>query len=440
MNIQKIRGTEDILPGESIKWANLESLIRAICKVYNFEEIKTPTFEATELFIRGVGDATDIVSKEMYTFLDKKGRSLTLRPEGTAGVVRAYIENKFYDESNYKKPAKLFYLGPMFRYERPQKGRYREFHQFGVEVIGSNDPRVDAEVISLVFTLFNFLGLKNIKVKLNTLGDDASRVSYREALKEYFKKHENELCNDCKTRLEKNPLRILDCKIDSEKDLFKNAPKIKEYLNDESNEFFKSVINELEALEIPYELDESLVRGLDYYNHTVFEIHADIEGFGVNTALCGGGRYNSLVKDLGGPDTPAIGCAFGLERLLAALDAEGIDLKGIPGIDLFLIPIGEEAKKVCSILAYQLRTLGIIVDQDYMNRSFKSQLKQADKLNARFVGILGDDELKKKVINIRDNITKKEEQIEIQKIAIYIQKKFYKHNSECDCDDCASQQ
>ena len=305
---------------------------------YHYEYIRTPHFEASELFHRGVGETTDIVSKETYDFKDRGDRNMTLRPEGTAGVVRSYIENKMYGEAI--TPRKLWYYGPMYRYERPQSGRFREFYQFGVESFGSSSPMMDAEIISIPVNFFKLLGLKGIKVHVNTLGDQESRIAYREALLNYFKPHLNELCEDCKARYEKNPLRILDCKVDAHLDIMKNAPKIVDYLNEESKKHFEDVKAYLKALQIEYEEDPNLVRGLDYYTHTVFEVEANVEGFGSQNVLCGGGRYNGLVEAVGGPSTPGVGFAIGIERLLTALDYEHINLVEKETIDEHASPGG----------------------------------------------------------------------------------------------------
>jgi len=322
--VQKAKGTYDVYGEYGKKLLKIENILKDLMEVYNYEYFRTPVFEATELFHRGVGDTTDIVTKETYDFKDRGDRSMTLRPEGTAAIVRSYIENKYYGNANV--PSKVWYYGPMYRYERPQAGRYREFYQFGVEVFGSNDPLMDAEVISIPVNFYQILGLKGIKVHINSLGDMESRDNYRNALKEYFKPHLASLCDDCKSRYDKNPLRILDCKVDKDLDIMKHAPKITDYLNEESKNHFNKVKEYLDAMQIEYIEDENLVRGLDYYTHTVFEVEASVEGFGAQNVLCGGGRYNNLVKELGGPDTPGVGFAMGMERLMTALEFENINL------------------------------------------------------------------------------------------------------------------
>jgi histidyl-tRNA synthetase len=420
MSFQIPRGTQDILPSESSKWQYVEQIARELCRRYNYKEIRTPIFEHTELFLRGVGDTTDIVQKEMYTFTDRGGRSLTLRPEGTAAVVRSFVENKMYGDPN--QPVKLYYLGPMFRYERPQSGRFRQFVQFGVEAIGSNDPAIDAEVIALAMDFYRMLGLKNIKLVINSLGDVSSRKAYREALIAHFKERIHEFCEDCQTRLQSNPLRILDCKKDREHELMKNAPSILDYLNDESRTYFEQVKSYLSKLEIPFEVDARLVRGLDYYNHTAFEIMSEAEGFGAITTLCGGGRYNGLVQEIGGPETPGVGFALSIERLLAALAAEGISLPIDEGIDCYVVALGEEAKKEAVSLVYALRNEGISVEKDYQDRKVKAQFKAADRLQAKYVLILGDDELARHVVNVKNMQTGEQVEVALDELTTYMKK------------------
>lgn len=409
MAIQIPRGTQDILPGEVEKWQFIEAAARDLCKKYQYKEIRTPIFEHTELFQKGVGDTTDIVQKEMYSFDDRGGRSLTLRPEGTASVVRSYTENKMF--GNPSQPVKLFYNGPMFRYERPQAGRFRQFVQFGVEALGSQDPAIDAEVISLAMELYSRLGLKHLKLVINSLGDKDSRIAHRNALINHFKPRIGEFCSDCQNRLEKNPLRILDCKKDRDHELMKSAPSILDYLNSESKEYFDQVLVYLQELGIEYEVDPTLVRGLDYYNHTAFEIMSNAEGFGAITTLCGGGRYNGLVQEMGGPETPGIGFALSIERLLAALTVEGITLPFEDEIDCYIVALGNEAKHKAMIMLQQLRKEGFSAEKDYLDRKMKAQFKAADRMKSKYVAILGEDELEKGITNLKNMETG--EQIEI---------------------------
>lgn len=417
MSIRIPRGTQDILPGQVEKWQYIEMKARDLCRRFQYQEIRTPIFEHTELFQRGVGDTTDIVQKEMYTFEDRGKRSLTLRPEGTAPVVRSFIENKMY--GNASQPVKLYYMGPMFRYERPQAGRYRQFVQFGVEATGSADPAIDAEVISLAVSLYKELGLKKLKVVLNSLGDKESRSAHREALIAHFQPRIGEFCSDCQNRLEKNPMRILDCKQDRDHELMKTAPSILDYLNDESRAYFEKVQSYLTALNIEFVVDSNLVRGLDYYNHTAFEIMSDAEGFGAITTLCGGGRYNGLAEQLGGPETPGIGFALSIERLISALDAEGITLPVNETLDCYLVSLGEEAKDYTVQLLYKLRKEGFSAERDYLDRKVKAQFKAADRLNAKFVAVLGDDELKENKISVKN--MESGEQVELD-LASFVEK------------------
>ena len=381
----------------------------AICRRYNYQEIRTPIFEHTELFLRGVGDTTDIVQKEMYTFEDRGGRSLTLRPEGTAAVVRSFVENKMYGYPN--QPVKLYYMGPMFRYERPQAGRFRQFVQFGVEALGSNDPAIDAEVIALAMDIYHTLGLKKLKLVINSLGDVESRKAHRQALIDHFQPRIHEFCDDCQARLHKNPMRILDCKKDRDHELMRTAPSILDYLNEQSRTYFEKVQMYLQKLGIAFEVDSRLVRGLDYYNHTAFEIMSEAEGFGAITTLCGGGRYNGLVQEIGGPETPGIGFALSIERLLAALEAEGISLPISEGIDCYVVALGEQAKEEAVALVAALRKEGISAEKDYQDRKVKAQLKAADRLHATYVAILGEDELRKGVINVKHMATGEQQEV-----------------------------
>lgn len=398
MKLKAPRGTVDLLPEETAKWQYVEQLLRDVCNVFNYDEIRTPVFEHTEVFQRGVGDTTDIVQKEMYTFEDRGGRSITLRPEGTAGVVRAYLEHKLYGAAN--QPTKLYYFAQMFRYERPQHGRMRQLNQFGVEVLGSADPSIDAEVIALAMTAYKKLGLQNIKLVINSLGDTASRNAHREALIKHFTPHMDELCADCNNRLEKNPLRILDCKKDMNHEAMNDAPSVLDFLNEESKEYFNKVKTYLDEMEIAYEVDPTLVRGLDYYNHTAFEIMSEADGFGAITTLLGGGRYNGLAEQLGGPSVPGIGFGMGLERLQLALEAENIELPINKDLDIFLVAIGDVQKEAVR-LVQDLRLAGFRVDKDYQERKMKAQFKAADRLQAKYVVILGEDELNHSVVHVR---------------------------------------
>jgi len=416
------RGTTDILPKDAKKWQYVEDKIRKICDRYHYKEIRTPLFEHTEVFQRGVGDSTDIVQKEMYTFKDRGNRSLTLRPEGTAAVTRAFVQNKLYGDPN--QPVKLYYFMQMFRYERPQQGRMRQLNQFGVEVLGSPDPAVDAEVIDLAMTCYQELGLKSLKLVINSLGDHESRLNYRKALVDHFTPVKEELCKDCQLRIDSNPLRILDCKKDMNHPSMKSAPSILDFLNDESRTYFEKVKDYLEMMNIDFEVDPNLVRGLDYYNHTAFEIMSEAKGFGAITTLTGGGRYNGLTEELGGPDTPGIGFGMGLERLLMALEAENIDLVKEEQLDSFIVAVGDKADKEAIKIVHKLRQHDIQIDKDYQGRKVKAQFKAANRYNARFVLILGDDELEKDIINIREMETGHQEEVKLDKLIDYMQNKL----------------
>ncbi len=413
--ITKPKGTNDIYGSNAKVWKYIEEVIDSVMEKYNYNYIRTPIFESSELFHRGIGDSTDIVTKEMYDFKDKGDRNMTLRPEGTAGVVRSFIENKMYGDN---LPVKVYYNGTMYRYERPQAGRERELTQFGMEILGSDDPISDAEIISVAFNVYKMLGLKNVKVEINSLGDSESRATYREELINYFKPHLSSLCDDCNERINKNPLRILDCKVDENKDSIKNAPKTVDYLNDASKERFEKVKEYLDLLEVEYEVNPTIVRGLDYYNHTVFEIKADINGNSL--AIGGGGRYNGLVKELGGPETPAIGFASGFDRLVMALKEEKIDLPIKDYLDCFIMYVNEDEKKYAMYLAQEIRMAGFICDTEYTNRSLKAQFKQADRLKSKFLIILNSDDLNNGQVMIKNNVTKEENLIEIEYLIYYL--------------------
>lgn len=411
------RGTQDIMPSETPKWRYVEDKLHEIAATFNYKEIRTPIFESTDLFARGVGDTTDIVQKEMYTFKDKADRSLTLRPEGTAAVVRSYIENKMNGDAN--QPIKLYYNGPMFRYERKQKGRYRQFVQFGVEAIGAENPAIDAEVIHMLYTIYQSFGLKQIKIVLNSIGDMDSRNEYKAALVKHFEPHIDDFCQDCNNRLHTNPMRILDCKVDKDHPSVKNAPKITEYLNDYSLNYYKQVKYYLDLLGIPYEEDPNLVRGLDYYTHTAFEVMSNAEGFGAITTLCGGGRYNGLLEMLDGPKETGIGFALSIERLLLAIEAESISLDINDAVDLYIVSMPETTEAAFKILA-DVRKHGVSADIDYLNRKMKGQMKQADRIHAKYTIVLGSNELESGMVKVKSMQTGESTEIEIEKIAAHI--------------------
>ena len=420
-NIQAPRGTYDVLPQESAKWQEVERTINELCNLYQYKEIRTPVFEHTELFQRGVGDTTDIVQKEMYTFQDRGDRSLTLRPEGTASVVRSYVENKLFGQPD--QPVKLYYTGPMFRYERPQAGRMRQFVQFGVEAIGSKDPAIDAEVIALAMDVYKASGLKSLRLVLNSLGDTESRLAHKQALIEHFAPSIEEFCSDCQNRLEKNPLRILDCKVDREHPLMATAPSLADYLNEESSAYFTQVKEYLDELGISYVVDPNLVRGLDYYNHTAFEIMSEAEGFGAITTLAGGGRYNGLVEDLGGPESPGIGFAMSIERLLLALEMEKVEIGKDQSLDAYVIAMDAASKKKAVSIVRDLRANGISADMDFTDRKMKAQMKSADRKKARFVIVIGESELESGKAAVKEMATRDQQEVPFGELADNIQKK-----------------
>ncbi len=413
MSFQKPKGTQDLLPGVVEKWQRFEATARGLCDRYGYKEIRTPLFEQTELFQRGVGETTDVVSKEMYTFEDKGKRSMTLRPEGTAGVVRAYVENKLYGDPDVTK---LYYIGPMFRYEQPQAGRYRQFHQFGIEALGSAEPSIDAEVIAFGYRFYRELGLQGVRVELNSVGNPDSRVAYRGSLQNYLRPMLDTLCKDCQSRFEKNPMRILDCKTDAHR--FDDAPSILDSLDEESAAHFAEVKQHLEAMGIPYSINSKLVRGLDYYTHTAFEFKAD--GIGAIDTIGGGGRFNGLVGQIGGPDQPGIGFAIGMERVLLIMEQQGVaDPAALP-LDVYVVAMGEQAAKYAVPLLYKLREQGVRAEKDYLSRKMKAQLKSADRLKARYAAILGDDELNRGEITVKHLENGEQASIPIDQLGDYV--------------------
>lgn len=398
MQIQAPKGMKDVTPKESYKWQYIEKLMRSACAEFGYRETRTPVLEHTELFARGVGDTTDIVQKEMYTFTDKGDRSVTLKPEGTAGTVRMFLENKLFADA---QPTKMFYLYcPVFRYEKPQAGRLREHHQFGVEVFGAPRASADAEVISLAISILNELGIRSVKAKINSIGCPECRPQYNAALKEYLKANYEELCETCKTRYEKNPLRILDCKEKRCGEIAAAAPKVLDYLCPECQAHFEELKASLDALGIEYEVDPMIVRGLDYYTKTVFEL-VSTEGAYTGT-VCGGGRYDGLIEQLGGPKMNAVGFGMGMERLLLIAELSGAQIPQPRNVEVYVAAMGEEARKVGFTLTAKLRGSGIKTEFDHVGKSFKAQFKYANKIDARFVAILGDEELERGEVKLKD--------------------------------------
>lgn len=397
------RGTQDILPRESPRWQYVEAKFRDVCRLYGYHELRTPTFEETELFARSIGEHTDIVGKEMYTFLDRAERSMTLRPEGTAPVVRAYIQHSLFAE---QPVAKVYYITSIFRYERPQAGRYREHHQVGVEAIGSQDPAVDAEIISLGMRYLESLGITGLELKINSVGCPICRPKYREALRKSVEPYLSELCESCRTRYDANPLRMLDCKVPSCRELTVNVPSITDCLCEECAGHFKAVLHDLDILGILYAHDARLVRGFDYYTKTAFEVVS--EKLGAQNAVLGGGRYDGLVEELGGKPTPGIGFGSGIERTLAIMEAQGIEIPGDRHPAVFVATLGDEQREAGIRLLGDLRQAGIAAEADYSGKSLKSQMKAADREQVRLTIIIGEDELSKGLVKIRDMATREE--------------------------------
>ena len=405
--ITKPKGCYDVTGDVARKYQKICEVVSAYAKIYNYKYIRTPLFESTELFKRGVGDTTDIVQKETYDFTDRGGRNFTLRPEGTAGVVRNFIEDKLY--GNQSSVVKEFYIGTMYRYERPGLGRNREFTQFGVECLGSDDEMMDAEVISLSYNILKELGL-DVTIKINNLGSVEDRENYKKALVEYLTPHINDLCEDCQNRIKTNPLRILDCKVDDQNEILKNAPSILDYHSKESNERFNKVLSYLDYLDVDYEIDNTLVRGLDYYDYMVYELKLND-----SLALGGGGRYNHLVKNLGGPEVPAVGFACGIERIINEMSDDSLD-----NIDVYVMCVNDEEKIKANIITQDLRLNNIICETNVMGKSLKAQFKEADNMNAKNLIILNSEDLSKGLVTVKDNVTKEEVKVPEDEIIDYI--------------------
>ena len=413
MKLQKPKGTQDILPKDSGKWQYVEEFARNTFRKYNYAEIRTPLFEHYEVISRSVGDTTDIVTKEMYDFYDKGDRHITLRPEGTAPVVRSYVENKLF-APEIQKPVKLYYMGSMFRYERPQAGRLREFHQIGVECFGSNNPATDVETIAMAAQFFNEIGIRNVTLQLNSLGNAESRATYRQALIDYLMPLKDNLSKDSQRRLEENPLRVLDSKEKEDKLAVENAPSILDYLDEESQTHFQAVRSLLEALEIPYTINTNMVRGLDYYNHTIFEFTADVAGN--ELTICAGGRYDSLVAYFGGPETAGFGFGMGVERLLLVLEKQGVELPLENSLDVYIAVLGEGANNTALEIVQALRRQGFTVERDYLNRKLKAQFKSADTFGAKVLITLGESEIESKQVTVKNNQTREELIVDLNQI------------------------
>ena len=413
MKLQKPKGTQDILPADSAKWQYVENVARETFKKYNYSEIRTPMFEHYEVISRSVGDTTDIVTKEMYDFHDKGDRHITLRPEGTAPVVRSYVENKLF-APEVQKPVKVYYIGSMFRYERPQAGRLREFHQLGVECFGSKNPATDVETIAMAYQLFNTLGIKDVTLHLNSLGNTESRLAYRQALIDYLTPIRESLSKDSQRRLDENPLRVLDSKEKEDKVAVENAPSILDYLDEESQAHFDEVRTMLDSLNIPYVIDTNMVRGLDYYNHTIFEFITTIDKS--ELTICAGGRYDSLVEYFGGPETAGFGFGLGLERLLLVLDKQGIELPVEENLDVYIAVLGSGANGKALELVQAIRYQGFKAERDYLGRKIKAQFKSADTFKAKTVITLGESEVESGQVNVKNNATREEVTVSFEEL------------------------
>ena len=413
MKLQKPKGTQDILPADSAKWQYVENVARETFKKYNYGEIRTPMFEHYEVISRSVGDTTDIVTKEMYDFHDKGDRHITLRPEGTAPVVRSYVENKLF-APEVQKPVKVYYIGSMFRYERPQAGRLREFHQLGVECFGSKNPATDVETIAMAYQLFNTLGIKDVTLHLNSLGNTESRLAYRQDLIDYLTPMRESLSKDSQRRLDENPLRVLDSKEKEDKVAVENAPSILDYLDEESQAHFDEVRTMLDSLNIPYVIDTNMVRGLDYYNHTIFEFITTIDKS--ELTICAGGRYDSLVEYFGGPETAGFGFGLGLERLLLVLDKQGIELPVEESLDVYIAVLGSGANGKALELVQAIRYQGFKAERDYLGRKIKAQFKSADTFKAKTVITLGESEVESGVVKVKNNATREEVTVSFEEL------------------------
>ena len=412
MLIKAPRGTKDIVPAEAYKWNYLEGKFRDLCRLYGYEEIRTPIFEHTELFKRGVGDTTDIVQKEMYTFKDRGDRDLTLKPEGTAGVIRAFIENKMYAET---QPTKLFYITPCFRYERPQSGRQRQFHQFGVEALGSDTPSLDAEVISLAMQFLGEAGLKDLTVSINSVGCPVCREEYNQLLKDYLAAKADVLCDLCNDRRDKNPMRVIDCKNETCQANIVDIPLMADHLCENCKDHFSQLKQYLDEMDINYVVDKKIVRGLDYYKRTAFEIISN--DLGAQSTVCGGGRYDGLVEQIGGPSGySGIGFGLGAERLLLTLEANGVEIGNPNHTDIFVVTIGDKAKLKSFSILKDLRDNHISADKDHLDRSLKAQFKYSNKINAKYTIVIGDDELDKDEATLKNMETGDQKLIKISEL------------------------
>lgn len=436
MNIQNVKGTHDVILKEAQAYERIESVMKAIAESYCFKEFRVPVIENSALFLRSVGESSDIVRKEMYTFLDKGGRSLTLRPEFTAGIIRSFVNNKLYATKDL--PVKAYYVGPVFRYERPQLGRYRQFNQFGIETIGTTSVYHDVEAILLGYTILTALGLENVKVKINTLGDALSRQNYKNALKEYFSNHIDDMCVDCKQRYELNPLRILDCKVKEDQDIVKNAPTMSNYLSDDAKKRFDDLCALLEQVGVDYEIDDTLVRGLDYYSQTVFEYHYTSKK-GINYGAVGaGGHYDGLVKEMDGPQLEGVGLSFGVERVFSVLNDDELLADVDDGCDVFVMPMGEDANEIGFYLLTTLRQYGFTSEIDVSGSKLSSMLKKANRLSSKYAIILGEEEINTRILTIKDLFKQEQYKINVDNLIDFLDSRLNNAEDEhehCSCND-----
>ena len=433
MAVNNVKGTHDIIGEEASAFNYIENLLKQICELFAYNEVRPPVMEYSELFVRGVGEGSDIVRKEMYTFLDKAERSVTLRPEFTAGIMRLIIQNKLLATSEL--PYKAYYCGPVFRYERPQLGRYRQFNQFGVEAVGNDSPEVDVEAIVLAYTILSSLNLDNVTIAINTLGDDESRNAYKEALKAYFAKHLDKMCPDCHSRYELNPLRILDCKVPEDQEIVKGAPRMKDYLSEAAKNRFNRVLSLLDELNIPYQVDDTLVRGLDYYAETVFEFHYVSKTGNDYGAIGAGGHYDKLVKELGGPDAAGVGFSFGVERLYNVLKDDGLLPPGLDNpIEIYVMPIGDKAKALAMNVSANLRLSGYRVDMCYEDVKLGNMFKRAERKGAQFAIIIGEDEVNKEEVVIKNLKTTEQKSCPLDKLVCVISEEM---GEECCDGNCS---
>ena len=436
MSIIGVKGTHDIYNSEACEFSYVENVMKRIAEIFAFTEVRPPVLEHSELFVRSVGESSDVVRKEMYTFLDKGERSLTLRPEFTAGIARLIVQNKITNLQEL--PIKMYYCGPVFRYERPQLGRYRQFNQFGVECIGHTNPLADVDTISLAYTILQSLGLDNVTIRINTLGDEESRNNYREALKEYFSKHIDKMCPDCKQRLELNPLRILDCKVPEDQEIVKDAPKMSDYLTSAAKDKFAYVLSCLEAMAIPYEVDDTLVRGLDYYSDTVFEFHYKSSKGNDYGAIGAGGHYDKLIKEVGGPDVPGVGFSFGVERIVSVLkDDELIPQDIYNALDFYVMPMGAKYQTTGIAVANIIRMVGYSVDMCLDDVKLGSMFKRAEKKNTKFAIIIGENEVQNNRVILKNLKTQEQLEVKLENLRQTVDELFEEHEHECCCgDDC----